>query len=148
MQSIASADHADIHAVAEALRAAVNCGDVDGILVCWMPDGTLMPPHHACVHGHAAIADDFRRVFTVRRLTFTFTGSTITCAGGVALERLSYSAVVTSVAGGAESEDVGKGLHVYTRQPDGRWRMAQDIWNSDLPSARVTEHAVLHVNAS
>jgi ketosteroid isomerase-like protein len=24
-----------------------------------------------------------------------------------------------------------KGIHVYKRQADGSWQMAQDVWNSD-----------------
>jgi uncharacterized protein (TIGR02246 family) len=132
-------DHAEIHDVAEALRTAVNAADIRGILECWAPDGVLMPPHHSSVHGHAAMAEYFRGVFAARRLSFTFTGSSITLLGDVAFERLTYTVVATSVTGGLLAEDVGKGLHVYARQPDGRWKIAQDIWNSDR--SPVTEAA-------
>ena len=133
MLTATTPDHAEIHAVAEALRTAVNAGDIRGILDCWARDGVLMPPHHSVVDGHAAIAEYFRSVFATRRLSFTFTGSSVTVLGDVALERLTYTVVATSVTGGSTAEDVGKGLHVYTRQPDGRWRIVQDIWNSDRP---------------
>jgi len=129
----ATPDHAEIHAVAEALRNAVNASDVRGILECWSADGVLMPPHHPSVHGHAAIAEYFRGVFATRRLAFTFAESVVTFAGDVALERLTYTVVATSVTDGTATDDAGKGLHVYTRQPDRRWRIAQDIWNSDRP---------------
>ena len=89
--------------------------------------------HHPSVHGPAAIAEYFRSVFAARRLAFTFTGSSVTLLGDVALERLTFGIVATSVTGGLEAEDVGKGLHACTRQPGGRWRIAQDIWNSDRP---------------
>jgi hypothetical protein len=26
-----------------------------------------------------------------------------------------------------------KGIHVMKRQPDGTWKIAQDVWNSDAP---------------
>lgn len=133
MMPATTPDHAEIHAVAEALRKAVNASDVRGILECWAPDGVLMPPHHPSVHGHAAIAEYFRSVFAARRLSFTFTDSNITLLGDAALERLIYTAVATSIPDGSAAEDVGKGLHVYARQPDGRWRITQDIWNSDRP---------------
>jgi uncharacterized protein (TIGR02246 family) len=134
----ATADDAGIHAVAEALRTAVNAGDVRGILECWAPDGVLMPPHHSSIHGHVAIAEYFRNVFATRRLSFTFTGSSVTLLGDVALERLTYTVVATAVSGGLATEDVGKGLHVYARQPGGRWRITQDIWNSDRPYVPAT----------
>lgn len=133
MLPAATPDHAEVHAVAEALRTSVNAGDVRGILDCWSPDGVLMPPHHSSVRGHAAIAEYFRSVFATRRLSFAFTDSNVTLLGDVALERLTYTVVATSVTGDVAGEEVGKGLHVYTRQPGGRWRITQDIWNSDRP---------------
>jgi len=139
MQS-AAAGHAEIQALSEALRTAVNEGDVVGILACWAPDGVLMPPHHPSVHGHAAIAEYFRRVFATRRLSFTFTGSSVTLAESVAFERLTYTAVSKPVIGGEATEDVGKGLHVYARQSDARWRITQDIWNTDLSRGNDSIH--------
>ena len=133
MQPGTSIDHAEIHAVREALRTAVNASDVAGILACWAPDGTLMPPHHPRIQGHAAIAEYFRSVFARRRLSFTFTESSVTLVGDVALERMTHTVVATPVATGQPTDDVGKGLHVYARQPDGHWRITQDIWNSDRP---------------
>lgn len=133
MPSQAPTDQAVIHAVAERLRAAVNAADVTGILACWSPDGVLSPPHHQAVHGHAAIAEYFGRVFATRRLAFTFSESIIAVFGDAAVERLSYSSITTPTAGGQPSEDYGKGLHVYARQPDGAWILVHDIWNSDRP---------------
>ena len=75
-------------------------------------------------------------LFAARRLTFTFTASTVTVFGEVALERLSYTAIVVSLTDRGETEDIGKGLHVYSRRLGGRWELTQDIWNSDLPPTR------------
>lgn len=123
-------DAAAVHAVAEALRLAVNGSDVNGIAACWAPDGIMLPPSHAAVHGRTAISDYFTRVFGTRRLTFTFTDSTVDVFGDVAIERLHYTAVATA-PGGETTKDVGKGIHIYTRGEDGTWLLAQDIWNSD-----------------
>ena len=133
MRSSSSSNAAAVHAVAEALRAAVNASDVAGVLACWTPRGVLMPPHHPAVEGHAAIASYFHGIFAARRLTFTFPSSEVTMQGDLAVERLAYRAVARPLDGGPVTEDAGKGLHVYARQPDGRWLLAQDIWNSDLP---------------
>jgi uncharacterized protein (TIGR02246 family) len=118
--------------VAAALLAAVNAGDVEGILACWAPDGVLCPPHHPAVRGRDAIAAYFRKLFAARRLTFRFTDSEVTAIDGLAVERLAYTAVAVALDGGAEVRDTGKGLHVYGRVPDGRWLITQDIWNSDI----------------
>ena len=63
--------------------------------------------------------------------TFAFTSAHLELAGDIALERVTYTAVIWSGPGAAPIEDAGKGLHVYRRQPDGSWKLTQDIWNSD-----------------
>ena len=134
----ASGDAATVHAVTETLRRAVNSADVNGIVACWAPDGIMLPPHHAAVYGRAAIGEYFSRVFAARRLTFTFTESSIDIVGDMAIERLHYTAVATAPSGEA-TEDVGKGIHIYRRRADGTWQLAQDIWNSDRPPAAASE---------
>jgi len=54
-------------------------------------------------------------------------------AGDVAIERVEYTASAWPAEGGPPVQDVGKGVHVYRRQTDGSWKLAQDIWNSDNP---------------
>ncbi len=60
-------------------------------------------------------------------------------AGDVAIERVTYTATVWPAGAQSSIEDQGKGLHVYARQPDGSWRLKQDIWNSDRPLAAEEE---------
>ena len=36
-------------------------------------------------------------------------------------------------AGGEAVEERYRGMHIYRRQPDGTWRIAQDIWNAVTP---------------
>ena len=126
-------DAAVIHGVALALLAAVNAGDIAGILACWAPTGVMLPPHHPAVRGHEAMRAYFTRVFAARRLAFTFTDASVTVAGALAVEQLAYTALATPLEGGASTTDFGKGLHVYAQQPDGGWLLVQDIWNSDQP---------------
>jgi uncharacterized protein (TIGR02246 family) len=125
-----SSESAAVHAVAEALRQAVNRADVDGIIACWAPDGIMLPPSHGPVHGTTAIGEYFARVFAARRLAFTFTDSNVEVAGEIAIERLRYTAVATA-SGGETSDDVGKGIHIYRRRADDTWELTLDIWNSD-----------------
>jgi ketosteroid isomerase-like protein len=49
----------------------------------------------------------------------------------MAVERVEYHVITRSIADGSVAEDSGKGLHVYRRDPDGRWQLSEDIWNSD-----------------
>jgi len=113
------------------LLAAVNASDADRCSAVWADDGVLMPPHHPAVQGHEAIVNYFRGLFSRSKFRFAFTSSNIHLAGDIALERVTYSAIIWPGEGAEPIEDVGKGLHVYGRQPDGSWKLTHDIWNSD-----------------
>lgn len=127
------ADRAAIARATAELLAAVNASDPNRVLAVWAPDGVIMPPHHPAVRGHGALADYFRSLFGRSRFRFAFTSSEIQLAGDTALESVTYTATVWPHGGGAPTEDYGKGLHVYRREPDGSWKLTQDIWNSDRP---------------
>ena len=113
------------------LLAAVNASDADRCSAVWADDGVLMPPHHPSVLGHEAIAKYFRDLFSRSKVKFAFTSSNVHLAGDVALERVTYTATIWPGDGAPPIEDIGKGLHVYRRQPDGSWKLTHDIWNSD-----------------
>ena len=127
----ADADRAAIMKTTAELLAAVNASDADRCLAVWASDGVLMPPHHPSVHGHQAIAEYFRNLFSRSKFRFTFTSSHIHVTGDIALERVAYTAVIWPGVDASPIDDVGKGLHVYGRQSDGSWKLTQDIWNSD-----------------
>jgi ketosteroid isomerase-like protein len=127
------ADRAAVVRATNALLNAVNASDLTGVLAAWCNEGVLMPPHHPSVHGRAALEQYFRELFSHSRFAFVFSSSRIEVAGDVALERIEYRASAWPAAGGPLVQDVGKGLHVYRRQTDGSWKLAQDIWNSDNP---------------
>ena len=53
-------------------------------------------------------------------------------AGDWAFDRCVFAGTVTNKATG-ESRDIKNGnIHIYKRQPDGSWKIAWDIWNSDI----------------
>jgi ketosteroid isomerase-like protein len=127
-------ERAAIQGATAELLAAVNASDYRRLLAVWADDGVLMPPNRAAVHGRRVLEDYFRERFAGTRFRFAFTSSDVQRFGEVAFERLGYSAVIWPAGGGAPLEDAGKGLHVYRRQPDGSWRLALDISNSDRPA--------------
>jgi uncharacterized protein (TIGR02246 family) len=127
----ADIDRARVAGTTAELLAAVNTSDADRSAAVWTADGVLMPPHHPSVQGRDAIARYFRNLFSRSKFSFAFTSSTIDLAGDVALERVTYTVTIWPGDGAASIEDAGKGLHVYRRQPDGSWKLAYDIWNSN-----------------
>jgi ketosteroid isomerase-like protein len=127
-------DRAEITSTTAALLAAVNTSDANRCSAAWAADGVLMPPHHPSVQGQPAIVQYFRNLFSRSRFQFAFTSSDIQIDGDTAVERLTYTATIWPGGDDAKPiQDVGKGVHVYRRQPNGSWKLSYDIWNSDQP---------------
>jgi len=76
------------------LLAAVNASNADRCSAVWADDGVLMPPHHPSVQGHEAIVNYFRGLFSRSKFRFAFTSSNIDLAGDIALERVTYTAII------------------------------------------------------
>ena len=129
----ANAERAAVARTTARLLSAVNAADLAGVLADWSDDGVLMPPHHPSVRGRSAVERYFSQLFEQIRFTFSFTSSQIHVSGDTAFERVEYAASARPTHGGSEVQDVGKGLHVYRREPTGAWKLAMDIWNSDTP---------------
>src|SRR5262245_32857743 len=120
---VAEVDRAAITKTTAELLAAVNAADADRCSAVWAADGMLMPPHHPSVLGRDAIIEYFRALFSKSRFRFTFTSSQVELAADTAFERVTYTATVWQGEDAAPTEDVGKGLHVFRRQPDGSWKL-------------------------
>jgi ketosteroid isomerase-like protein len=134
-------DRVEIQKATAELLSAVNSSDDRRLLAIWSDDGVLMPPNHAVVRGRAELEQYFKERFSGTRFRLAFTFSDIQLAGDLAFERLAYTAVIWPAGGAKPVDDAGKGLHVYRRQPDGLWKLALDIWNSDGPAAPQTSAA-------
>lgn len=134
-QDGADIDRTEVTRTTAELLDAVNSSDADRCSAVWAAEGVLMPPHHPSVQGHQAILEYFRNLFSRSKFRFTFTSSRIHLAGDTATERVTYTAIIWPGDGAPPIEDVGKGLHVYRRQPNRSWKLTYDIWNSDQPVA-------------
>ena len=94
-------------------------------------DAILMPPNSPSVMGRSAIAawqaaneDGFR---------IALVPDEVYLAGDRVIVR-GRSCVFIPLANGATAVDVGKFMEVRNREPDGRWQVSHDIFNSDLPA--------------
>lgn len=113
--------------------AALNDGDADAWAACFAADGVQMPPNFAANVGMAAIQGWGRGFLGQFDCRFELSVDEVRAAGEWAFERGGYTIHLTPKDGGPAMDDVGKYLTVYERQPDGEWRIARDIWNSDQP---------------
>ncbi len=130
--SMASADVEAINQVRELEAATLSSEAIEGLGAVYTNDVRFMPPNEPALMGLQASeswAADFVDEFA--GVSLEYTGSDVTLAGDWAIERYVGTVMMTPKAGGETITETIKGIHIYRRQPDGSWRIAQDIWNSN-----------------
>ena len=108
-------------------------GDADALVALYADGAVLMPQSQPAVLGKEAIHSLYQSVF--REYTVKGDGETleIEIGGNWAFLRGTYTLTATPKAGGERLEDAGKHLFILKRQPDGSWKIARLIANSDQP---------------
>jgi uncharacterized protein (TIGR02246 family) len=106
-----------------------NAGDASGVARLFTEDGRVLPPNADAVQGRANIEaffkeDQARPSLSLRLLTVHV------CAG--LCVAVGLSEVERHPKGASPDKDSGKFIEVWTRQSDGSWLLAEDIFNSNL----------------
>jgi uncharacterized protein (TIGR02246 family) len=114
--------------------AALNRGDVDAWASAFADDGVQMPPNAPANVGRDSIRAWSGGLLSAFSVEFALAPEEVQVAGDDwAFERGDFEIALTPKGGGEPMRDAGKYITVYQQQPDGRWAMARDIWNSDNP---------------
>jgi ketosteroid isomerase-like protein len=113
-----------------------STGHSDSIAEFYTADAVIMPPNMATTKGKDAIRTFFATINTMQpHPTLTLTAERVVANGSVAVEvgrwHWSYPAGAKLPAG-TVPVDSGKYI-VRWEQQNGKWLMADDIWNSDTP---------------
>lgn len=127
-------DEQKVTQVGEREISAFSAGDIAGNLAVMTEDIVLMPANEPMRKGKEAMRAWLEGVHNKFTFDVRYIESNVEVFGNTAIERYVGAGRVTPKAGGAPIEDRFKGIHVYRRQPDGSWLIAQDIWNGDLPA--------------
>ena len=122
----------DIEAGEKKWLAAFNGGDAAGVTKCYTADARLMPPNADILEGGAAI-EAFVKEFVATGAQLTFSLLTVHESADVCTSVGTYDMTIP-VPGGEPQKDQGKFIEVWTRQSDGSWLIADDIFNSSLPA--------------
>lgn len=127
------ADVAAINGVRERELAFVNTGNLDSLMTVYSSDIVSMPPQEPAVTGQDGIRKWGEAMFAQVALNVRYTSSEVSVSGDWAVDRYTATLTATPKAGGSAVAETIKGVHIMKRQPDGTWRIAQDVWNSDAP---------------
>ncbi len=122
-----------IERVRNAHVTALNTDDAEAWVGEFTEDAVQMPPHFPANLGKHAIRAWSRGFLNLFRCQFALTVDEVRVAGDWAFERGHYTITLTPKGGSAPMDEVGKYITLYQRQTASSWKMARDIWNSDMP---------------
>jgi len=120
------------------LVTAFAAGQADSVAAIYTPDAHVMPPNAPEAVGTKAIRDMTAGEMAQGSWTLTLATKQLSGMDSTVIERGRY---VMDFKPGPKASgmfkaafaDTGKYLVVWRAQPDGRWLIADDIYNSDLP---------------
>jgi ketosteroid isomerase-like protein len=113
--------------------AAINSNDVDTLMSDLTDDIVYQAPDAPEVKGKRAVRAWVAGYFGAYRTHWEKTTVGFTVSGDWAFERYTYKSTDTDKKTGAVTTDVGKGINIFRRGADGKWRVAIDGWSSDKP---------------
>lgn len=125
---------AEVDALNAAFVQGLEQGDAAAMAAVYEPDGRLLPPNTEPQQGRAAIEAFWKAVMDSGIHGGLLETQTLDERDDLAVEVGQYT-LRTAAGGGGEVADVGKYVVVHRRQPDGSWRYAVDIFNSNRPPA-------------
>jgi uncharacterized protein (TIGR02246 family) len=129
-------DHRAFHAAARALDGAFvdyAAGELDRLVAAYYADDAqVLPPNAPPVQGRSQIREFFREMIEGGAQDVTRKTSELHVAGDLGYGVGAYRLVIRHPSEEAR-RDSGKYLLVYRRQADGTWKVAADMFSSDLP---------------
>lgn len=111
---------------------SIEAGDPEARIALLADDVILMPNHWTPVQGKEAVSQSIRgsgsAVFQLKDREIVH----IEVSGNLAYTVNSYF-YTYHLQGQPAQWHRTKNVHIWRRQPSGEWKLAVDIWNSDVP---------------
>ena len=135
-------DRAGINKTRNEYVSAWKAANAEQLANLYTTDALVLYPNQPAVVGSGAILAYFKSFFAeFTPKDFELTSAEIEIAGTWAFDRGTYRLRAEARAGGNPLEDHGKYLVVLQRQPDGSWKVARDMDNSDMSLAQTAPGA-------
>jgi ketosteroid isomerase-like protein len=131
---LSEADRASIRAATDSFVANVRARrDSLNAQQLYAENASVLPPNGPIAQGRVAIRA-WMATFPPTS-DFLLTPIEIVGRGDLAYVRGTYAFKIVGPDGHQVSEDRGKYVEIRRKQPDGKWLVTVDIFNSDLPAA-------------
>lgn len=133
-------NHAAIQAgfdsAATRLLVSLRADAVDSVLAVMAEDVILMPPHEPVLKGKTAVRPWYEALVTqLRTVSLTVQDREVRIGGDWVTEVAGFEWKLAPIGGGAEIVERGTYVQVWHREPDGRFLLTREVWNSSTPLA-------------
>lgn len=119
-----------VRAVAEAIIAADNASDLEGVMRVYAADAVLLPPNETAVIGKDAIRPRYAALFTSMVPAIVCEVDEVQVASDWAFVRGRNTGVMRPRSGSGPARRLNDVfLMVLHREADGRWRIARRMWH-------------------
>jgi ketosteroid isomerase-like protein len=125
-------DVAAIERAAEEYLAAMRAQDWKRVTQSFAEDAVRVPPHEVPHSGRAAI--EAWLVGIDELISYELERDVLAGADGLAYARGRYSITLRLDGMSDPISDEGDYLEIWRKDPDGRWRATDAIWNTRLPA--------------
>ena len=129
-------DARDIEAINAVLAehvAAVNSGDTAANLAGFTDDLVYLPPDGLPVRGKPALASFIGSFYDAFDAEVEMVPEETVVTGDWAFQWGTINGKIRPLEGGDSVALNWKYVYLYQRQPDGTWKIARDIYNSNVP---------------
>jgi ketosteroid isomerase-like protein len=134
------ADLAAIRQLETDFVAAISRGDTGAMAKMIVKDFVAMPPDRPPIVGSEATMAYWSELFETHTLDVSTSIGEVVADDDWAFVRATNQWKATPKADADPQEGHATYLHIFQKQPDGSWKVARDIWNSDqLPPDTPTE---------
>lgn len=116
------------------IQAAITQKNIDSLMFFYAEDACLLPTAEPKVEGKAAIKKEWQHIFQIPDFssTSTLTKIEISNDGSMAYTMGSYLATMQG-EDGKQVQEPGKWISIWKKQPDNRWQIIADTYNTDIP---------------
>jgi ketosteroid isomerase-like protein len=130
----AAGDVATLRAADSLLQLALTARDADRAAAFYAEDAVLLPVAEPIVEGRTAIRDEWRHLFAIPGYSAAagLVAAVTSADGTLGYTRGTYASPMLA-PDGQEVVERGKWVSVWRRDPEGRWRIVVDIYNTDAP---------------
>jgi len=114
--------------------AAAGTKDLDKTISFYSEDAVVLPTNAPAATTKEAIRSTWKDLLASPGLAISWKTTKVEVAksGDIAYTTGTYELAMND-ASGKPINDRGKYVEVWKKQADGKWKVAVDIWNSDLP---------------